>query len=175
MSDSVPLRQQIRLRANFACEFCGVTETDAGGQLTVDHYQPKSKGGKDQIENLLYCCIRCNQYKQNYWPSQPNEPTIWHPLAEPQAVHFLSGEAGKLYPLTKTGEFTIKRLRLNRAALVAHRTAKRRKDEDTRLLEQYKTLVHLLEQTNQQLASQVKEQQRLLEEQRNLIQFLLRQ
>ncbi len=30
-------RQQVRRRAGFACEFCGVTEADAGGLLTIDH------------------------------------------------------------------------------------------------------------------------------------------
>lgn len=37
------LREQVRRRANFACEFCGVTETDTGGQLTVDHFRPQAK------------------------------------------------------------------------------------------------------------------------------------
>ncbi len=55
------IREQIRHQANFACEFCGVTETDTGGQLTIDHFQPISQQGDDNIENLLYCCIRCNQ------------------------------------------------------------------------------------------------------------------
>jgi outer membrane lipoprotein-sorting protein len=44
----------VRRRANFACEFCGVSETDAGGQLTVDHFQPRHKGGDDSLENLIY-------------------------------------------------------------------------------------------------------------------------
>lgn len=60
------IRERVRKYANFACEFCGVSETDTGGLLTIDHYQPKTKGGKDNFENLLYCCTRCNQYKMNY-------------------------------------------------------------------------------------------------------------
>jgi hypothetical protein len=31
------LREQVRKRANFACEFCGIMETDMGGGLTIDH------------------------------------------------------------------------------------------------------------------------------------------
>jgi 5-methylcytosine-specific restriction endonuclease McrA len=53
-------RQQVRQRAGFACEFCGVGETDTGGLLTVDHFQPKSKGGADDLDNLIYCCPGCN-------------------------------------------------------------------------------------------------------------------
>ena len=57
------IREQVRQRANFACEYCGVTETDAGSELTVDHYQPRAKGSNDDLENLLYGCPCCNQYK----------------------------------------------------------------------------------------------------------------
>jgi hypothetical protein len=31
-----------------------VSETDAGGELTVDHYDPVSAGGDDSPENLIY-------------------------------------------------------------------------------------------------------------------------
>ena len=165
----------IRQRAGFACEFCGVAEMDAGGQLTLDHFQPKSKGGSDSIDNILYCCVRCNQYKQDYWPSQTVDLMIWNPLIEPASAHFLEGERGKLFPLTETGKFTIERLRLNRSPLIAYRQNRRKQQEETRLLEQYKSLVQFLEQNNDQLATQTKEQQQLLEEQRRLIQFLLRQ
>ena len=62
MSISTEIREFVRQRANFACEFCGVSEIDAGGQLTIDHFQPGSKGGGDEIENLIYSCSRCNLY-----------------------------------------------------------------------------------------------------------------
>ena len=53
MSVPASTRDQVRQRANFACEFCGVTEADAGGQLTIDHFQPATNGGPDDFENLL--------------------------------------------------------------------------------------------------------------------------
>jgi hypothetical protein len=37
------VREQVRQRANFACEFCGISEIDAGGELTIDHFQPNSR------------------------------------------------------------------------------------------------------------------------------------
>ncbi|NBC05683.1 MAG: hypothetical protein GVY26_00640 [Bacteroidetes bacterium] len=55
----------MRKRAAFRCEFCGVSEKDTGGQLSIDHYQPKSKGGSDNFSNLIYCCARCNLYKSD--------------------------------------------------------------------------------------------------------------
>ncbi len=62
---SIPneIRVLVRQRANFACEFCGVTETDTGGELTIDHFQPTTKGNGDNPDNLFYCCSRCNLYK----------------------------------------------------------------------------------------------------------------
>lgn len=39
----------IRQRANFRCEFCGVTETDVGGELTIDHFKPLKSGGADLL------------------------------------------------------------------------------------------------------------------------------
>ena len=67
MSLSEAIREQVRQRAAFACEFCGVTEADTGGQLTIDHFQPATQGGTDTLDNLLYCCACCNQYKADYW------------------------------------------------------------------------------------------------------------
>jgi hypothetical protein len=39
MTITVDIREQVRQRANFACEFCGVSEINTGGQLTIDHFQ----------------------------------------------------------------------------------------------------------------------------------------
>ena len=54
MTLSKSLLDQVRERAHFACEYCGVKETDSGGALTIDHFQPRSRGGPDDFENLLY-------------------------------------------------------------------------------------------------------------------------
>lgn len=166
-------RQQVRRRANFACEFCGVTETDAGGELTIDHFRPKTRGGTDSLDNLIYCCTRCNQYKLDYWPTSANDPSLWNPRREPASVHFLELDDGTLQPLTTTGAFTLRRLRLNRPPLVAYRLRKRQQVEETRLLIRYRDLVRLLEQLNNQLAVLMEEQRQLLEEQRELLRLLL--
>jgi len=167
------VREQVRRRADYACEFCSVSETDAGGQLTLDHFQPTSRGGQDTLDNLLYCCVRCNQYKLDYWPTGPNDPVLWNPRQEPASRHFLEFEDGTLHPLTATGIFTLKRLRLNRPALLAHRLRKRRKTEGTRLLKRYQELMQVLEQLLSQQAMLMEEQQRLLEEQQELLRLLL--
>ncbi len=67
---------RVRQRAHFACEYCGIREGDIGGQLTVDHFQPLSKGGSNEFENLVYCCIGCNQRKLDFWPRQDDDPQL---------------------------------------------------------------------------------------------------
>ena len=166
-------RDQVRQRANYACEFCGVSEADAAGQLTIDHFHPRSKGGDNSLDNLLYSCVRCNLYKQDYWPGQPDAPVLWNPRREPATRHFLELDDGQLLPLTPVGEFTIRRLRLNRVPLVTYRQSKQKQAENLRLLMQYRDLVSLLTQLNAQLATLTKEQQQLLVVQRELLRLLL--
>ena len=175
MSIPTDVRWVVRQRAHFACEFCGVTETDTGGELTIDHFQPHTKGGTDAPENLLYCCHRCNQYKADYWPTQSEDPPLWHPRHEPIERHLLLLANGTLYPITETGAFTLKRLRLNRPPLVAYRVRKQGEIAEYRLLTRYRDLVVILEQLHRQQVALLEEQQVLLEEQRRLVQLLLQQ
>lgn len=167
------VRLYIRQRAHFACEYCGVSEADTGGELTIDHFQPRAKGGSDEIANLLYCCIRCNQYKSDYWPAQSHDPLLWNPRQDSVETHFLTLIDGKLYPVTAIGEFTLKRLRLNRPPLIQYRLRKQRENEEMRLLEQYQKIVYLLEQLQQQQIALLKDQQVLLEQQRACLKLLL--
>ena len=39
---------------NFNCIYCGLLAD------TIDHIIPQSKGGSDEISNLVACCQRCN-------------------------------------------------------------------------------------------------------------------
>lgn len=173
MTISAELRDLVRQRAHFACEYCGVTETDTGGELTIDHYQPQARGGTDDPGNLLYCCVRCNQYKADYWPLEPTDSLLWNPRAEPGATHFLRLEDGTLYPLTPAATFTIQRLRLNRTPLIAYRQRQHRQAEERRLLVRYRELLMLLEQIQVQHLALLQEHRQLLEEQRTLIRMLL--
>ncbi|MFQ5811913.1 MAG: hypothetical protein ACE5I2_01785 [Anaerolineae bacterium] len=98
---------------------------------------------------------------------------MWNPRCEPASQHFLELDDGTLHPLTVTGAFTLKRLRLNRPPLVAYRLRKHQRAEEIRLLTRYRGLVQLLEQLNTQLHVLMEEQRQLLEEQRELLRLLL--
>ena len=167
------IRAQVQHRANFACEFCGVHEIDAGGELTIDHFQPKSKKGTNHIENLIYCCTRCNNYKFNYYSDDKNTLSLWNPRKESFNIHFIELDNGLLQPLTPVGNFTIKRLRLNRKALVAYRIEKGKQIKNKALLTRCQSLMKLHEELNLQLTSLVKEQNKLLREQQDLLKILI--
>ncbi|MCI0485508.1 MAG: HNH endonuclease [Blastocatellia bacterium] len=173
MAIKASVRERVRERADFACEFCGISETDAGGQLTIDHYRPKNKGGDNDHTNLIYCCPRCNQYKLDYWPTRPDDLQLWNPRLDPPTHHFLLLDDGTLHPLTEIGAFTLRRMRLNRPPLVAHRLRRIRAAEETRLLTHYCDLVRLIEQLLIQQTALMEEQQKLLHEQRELLEQIL--
>lgn len=124
-----PLREQVRQAFGGRCGYCGVAETATGAELTVDHFQPRAAGGNDQFENLVYACHRCNLYKGAYWPSPEDLDAglfILHPHRQDLTQHIKENEtAGELEPLTKTGNFHIRILHLNRPQLIAHRLSLR--------------------------------------------------
>jgi hypothetical protein len=116
-----------RIRYNYACGYCGVTEISTGSVLTLDHYQPKVANGSDKDDNLVYACIKCNQNKHAFWPTSEETAQgnrILHPLLDNVSLHFFEDEQGYLQPLTPTGIFHIALLDLNRLQLVQHRLAR---------------------------------------------------
>jgi len=169
MSLAADTIEGVRRRAGFACEFCGVSEIDSGGALTVDHFQPVSKGGGDDLDNLIYCCARCNAYKQAYWPEAPGALSLWNPRREPMGAHFLELADGLLLPLTEVAEFTANRLRLNRTPLVMYRLHRRERENERLLLRRYQELTSTLEQLNGQLSRLMQMQRELLREQNELL------
>lgn len=63
MSISKKIRFEVFKRDSFRCAYCG--ETPPKVILEVDHIDPKSKGGKDEINNLLTACFDCNRGKKD--------------------------------------------------------------------------------------------------------------
>jgi hypothetical protein len=172
MTISVQSLAELRRRAGYACEYCGVQETDTGGELTVDHFQPQAHGGTDDLSNLLYCCHRCNLYKADYWQNQPSDIPLWNPRQESADSHFVRLLDGSLYPITRVSGFTIGRLRLNRPALVAYRRRKQSESEEFKLLARYREVIALLERLQQQQAALLEDHRALLEEQKRLLRLL---
>lgn len=61
MGLSKKLRFEVLKRDSFKCQYCGAEAP--GVLLHVDHIHPKSKGGKNDLTNLLTSCAPCNMGK----------------------------------------------------------------------------------------------------------------
>lgn len=64
-SKGLGLRFRVLLRDNFTCVYCGRNPKEDGVKLEVDHIIPKSRGGTDDIDNLVTACWECNQGKKD--------------------------------------------------------------------------------------------------------------
>ena len=60
-SISKKLRFEVFKRDGFQCGYCGKSPPEV--TLEVDHINPKSLGGADDINNLLTACFDCNRGK----------------------------------------------------------------------------------------------------------------
>lgn len=58
-------RWAVYLRDGMQCTYCQVTLRDLVDErgwnfLTLDHFKPRSKGGRNDPENVVSCCYACN-------------------------------------------------------------------------------------------------------------------
>ena len=60
-------RQRVFKRDNHQCLYCGSQK-----ELTIDHVQPRSRGGRNTWTNLVTCCSKCNHKKGNKTPEEAN-------------------------------------------------------------------------------------------------------
>jgi 5-methylcytosine-specific restriction endonuclease McrA len=75
---AVPVsRRGVLRRDGNRCAYCG------GGATTIDHVQPRSRGGGDSWENLVACCLRCNNLKGDRTPHEMG----WSLQVRPRAPH----------------------------------------------------------------------------------------
>jgi hypothetical protein len=91
--------------------------------LEIDHFQPRSAGGGNDFDNLIYCCPACNRHKGDFWIPDGVTTTrrLLHPRRDDVSRHLREGMDGRLIALSETGAFHRDRLRLNRPPLVVFR------------------------------------------------------
>lgn len=95
----------------FRCGYCGVTEAQVGSELTFDHFRPQSRGGPDDVANLVYACHACNEFKGEYWAESDNTRLL-HPLTDDLTQHIVEEKNSTLRPLTALGQVYLDRLQL---------------------------------------------------------------
>ena len=99
-SVSTVSRRGVLRRDGNRCGYCGKAAH------TIDHILPRSRGGKDSWENLVACCLGCNNTKGDHTPAemgwklrftpQPPVGTVWQirelERPTPEWSEFLPGE-----------------------------------------------------------------------------------
>lgn len=66
-----PITGKLRLRfealkkCKFRCFYCGRSPRNHNITLEVDHIIPRSKGGSDELTNLVAACYECNMGKSD--------------------------------------------------------------------------------------------------------------
>ena len=80
-------RRNLFRRDQNTCQYCGARPGTS--ELSIDHLQPRSRGGLSSWENCVLACMDCNRRKADRTPDEarmhllkaPVKPT-WSPLLE---------------------------------------------------------------------------------------------
>ena len=67
-------RLRIYMRDKFRCQYCG--DKKSVTQLTLDHIQPRSRGGDNSPLNVVTACMECNNRKANRTPAEARMPLL---------------------------------------------------------------------------------------------------
>lgn len=71
---SMPVsRRGVLRRDDHRCAYCGKSAS------TIDHVLPRSRGGRDTWDNLVACCLRCNNVKGDHTPAEMDWSMLVHP------------------------------------------------------------------------------------------------
>ncbi|MBI5714537.1 MAG: HNH endonuclease [Chloroflexi bacterium] len=120
---STQLKKEVVERAKDCCEYCRSQASFATQSFSVEHILPKSKRGKDQLDNLALACQGCNNHKYNKTegrdPITDDTVSLYHPRNQPWQDHFTwNDDFTLIIGLTSIGRATIETLQLNRAELI---------------------------------------------------------
>ena len=67
-------RRNLWKRDHFCCQYCG--KKPPHDEITVDHVQPRSRGGISSFKNCVLACIECNKKKDNKTPEEAGMPLV---------------------------------------------------------------------------------------------------
>jgi 5-methylcytosine-specific restriction endonuclease McrA len=74
-------KREIFRRDNYTCQYCG----HQMGHLTIDHVEPRHRGGQHRWDNLVAACQQCNRQKGGRSAVEANMH-LRHRPAEPAAT-----------------------------------------------------------------------------------------
>lgn len=78
-------RRNLYKRDHYTCQYCGAQPGPE--ELTIDHVQPRSRGGQSSWTNCVVACVECNSRKADRTPDEarmrlkkpPKRPN-WQPI-----------------------------------------------------------------------------------------------
>ncbi|TNE99822.1 MAG: HNH endonuclease [Deltaproteobacteria bacterium] len=71
-------RMNVYWRDNFKCQYC--YKKFPTSHLTFDHVMPVSRGGGTSWQNVVTCCVRCNNKKANKTPQEAGMTLMKKPV-----------------------------------------------------------------------------------------------
>lgn len=124
-------RNQISQECESRCVYCDILIAEAGGEgCALDHFRPQEKfpGLRNDPNNLVISCSKCNRYKSNHWPisiqvqhSHDGKVGFIDPFLTNRLQYFNVGIDGVLVPLQGPSDYIIRLLNLNRPSRIAVR------------------------------------------------------
>ncbi len=118
------LRDEVVLRADGRCEYCGLSQAGQEATFHIDHVTPRVAGGPTAAWNLALACVSCSLRKGPRQaaadPETDEDAPLFHPRSQAWADHFRWAGA-VVVPLTPTGRATVAALDLNRPQIVGIR------------------------------------------------------
>ena len=104
-------RRGILARDKHTCQYCG----HVGSDLTLDHIIPRDKGGPSDWDNLVCCCLKCNNKKGNRTPHEarmilrrkPRKPKYVPYIAYPRFMQAVKVEEWREFLIHYTKELEI--------------------------------------------------------------------
>ena len=76
---SIASKRNVLVRDNFACAYCG--KHLSMKSATKEHVHPRSRGGKDTLENVVAACTDCNGRKADRTPEEAGMKLLLQPRA----------------------------------------------------------------------------------------------
>lgn len=139
--------EEILEDCNSKCVYCDVSLNECGFEnMNLDHFRPWSKPEfnhlKDDPNNLVLSCPKCNSYKSDKWPiacdlvnTHNGKIGFADPFVESYSEYFsVDKETGVLNPKNEIAKYMIKSIKLNRLSRVKLRAIRMRKDQLSKLL-----------------------------------------
>jgi 5-methylcytosine-specific restriction endonuclease McrA len=85
-------RRNVFRRDNHTCQYCG----HVGGDLTLDHVVPRSRGGRNSWENIVTACRECNSRKRDRTPTEAKMKLKRDPFAPKFVFSTAYGQAPRM-------------------------------------------------------------------------------